>query len=128
MLCPETCEIIYSRACKISKQQSEKEFWICQFGKKFVSLRNINLDYLFYLTSKLMTIFVFRNQIFLGFQRTEGLFATGRTSLYLPEDRQLVHSQSGSVGRRELHMRSEKHDDQCHSFQLADACGGAEGR
>lgn len=75
-----------------------------------------------------MTIFVFRNQIFLGFQRTEGLFATGRTSLYLPEDRQLVHSQSGSVGRGELHMRSEKHDDQCHSFQLADACGGAEGR
>lgn len=112
MLCPETCEIIYSRACKISKQQSENEFWICQFRKKFVSLRNINSDYLFYLTSKLMTIFVFRNQIFLGFQRTEGLFATGRTSLYLPEDRQLVHSQSGSVGRRKLHMRSEKHDDQ----------------
>lgn len=64
----------------------------------------------------------------MGFQRTEGLFATGRPSLYLPEDRQLVHSQSGSIGRGELHMLSEKHDDQCHSFQLTDAGGGAEGR
>lgn len=64
----------------------------------------------------------------MGFQRSAELPAAGRPPLHLPKDGQLVHSKSGSLRRRQLHMCSEKHDDQCHSVQLSNPRGGAEGR
>lgn len=69
-----------------------------------------------------------RDQIFMGFQWTAQLPAAGCSSFHLSEDGKLVHSQSWSIGCGELHMRSEKHDDQLNSVQLSNPSGGTEGR
>lgn len=69
-----------------------------------------------------------RDQIFMGFQWTAQLPAAGCSSFHFSEDRKFVHSQSWSIGCGELHMRSEKHDDQLNSVQLSNPSGGTEGR
>lgn len=69
-----------------------------------------------------------RDQIFMGFQWTAQLPTAGCSSFHFSEDGKLVHSQSWSIGCRELYMRSEKHDDQLNSVQLSNPSGGTEGR
>lgn len=75
-----------------------------------------------------MCVFLFRNEIFMGFQWTTQLPATGHAALCLSEDRQLVHSQGGGLGCGKLYLYCKEHDDQRDGFQPPHTCGGAEGR
>lgn len=78
-----------------------------------------------FVTLSVLLFIVYRNQVFLGFQWQPQLPPAGCPPFHLPADGQLVRRQSGGLGRRELHVCSEKYDDQRHGVQLSNPGGGA---